>query len=108
MVSACCNKHESVRSLYAAYWNAFILIFTVRNEVAKVMLLHVCVCPQGGSTWAGTPPDQGHPPDLVYPQEPGTPLETATVADGGHPTGMHSCCQCLPIIVGNVYSIYST
>ena len=23
-------------------------MFTVRNEVAKVMFLHLCVCPQGG------------------------------------------------------------
>ena len=27
---------------------------TVRNEVAKVMFLQVCVCPQGGLLWGGT------------------------------------------------------
>ena len=26
-----------------------IIIFTIRNEVAKVMFLHLSVCPQGGS-----------------------------------------------------------
>ena len=31
------------------------------------MFLQVCVCPQGGSTWAGTPPGPGAPPG------PGTP-----------------------------------
>ena len=33
----------------------------------------------------GTPPRPGTAPG------PGTPPETATVADGMHPTGMHSC-----------------
>ena len=28
-------------------------IFTVRNEVAKVMFLHLCVCPQGGMPGLG-------------------------------------------------------
>ena len=62
-------------------------IFTIRNEVAKVMFLHLSVCPQGGITWAGTLRDQVHPPgpgtppwdqvyphwDQVHPPGPGTP-----------------------------------
>ena len=38
---------------------SFVLI-TVRNEVAKVMFLHLSVCPQGGSAsvHAGIPPPQ--------------------------------------------------
>ena len=56
------------------------IIFTVRNEIAKVMILQASVCPQGGSTWPGTPPwDQVHPPGIRYtpweqtPPGPGTP-----------------------------------
>ena len=45
----------------------------------------------------GTPRDQAPPPRTRHPPSPGTrhPLprqQTATVADGTHPTGMHSCC----------------
>ena len=61
-----------------------VVIITVRNEVAKVMFLQVCVCPHGvvsASVLAGIPPH--------WEQTP--PGETATAADGTHPTGMHSC-----------------
>ena len=37
------------RSCYA--WETTVLIFTVRNEVAKVVFLQVCVCPQR-ATWS--------------------------------------------------------
>ena len=77
------------------------VIVTVRNEVAKVIFLQACVCPQGGgpaSVHAGihTPPKnppQGKPPGSRHPPEQTTPppRETATAADGTHPTGMHSC-----------------
>ena len=48
------------------------------------------------------PRDQVHPPRTRYtPPGPGTPRtrytppprDTATAADGTHPTGMHSCCE---------------
>ena len=120
-----------------------ISLVTVRNEVAKVMFLQACVCPQGGEYLTRyTPPvDQVHPPvdqvhtppwDQVHPLGPGTPpgtrytplgpctlpgpgtpprtrytpkdqvhssrtsrytppRDTATAADGTHPTGMHFC-----------------
>ena len=58
-------------------------LITVRNEVAKVMFLHLSVCPRGGvlpRCMLGY-----HPP----PEQ--TPQQTATVADGTHLTGMHSC-----------------
>ena len=88
-------------------------IFTVRNEVAKVMFLQVSVCPGGSasvragiphppgadpppgqtSSWEQTPPLDQTPPPPRTRHPPGTrpPPETATVADGMHPTGMHSC-----------------
>ena len=78
------------------------LIFTVRNEVAKVMFLQACVCPRG--VWGclpqcmlgyhppleQTPPEQT-PPRADTPRSRHLPGETATAADGTHPTGMHSC-----------------
>ena len=95
-------------------------IVTVRNEVAKVMFLQACVCPHGGclpqcmlgyhtppsgadppeqtppSPWEQTPPTPGadtHPPWSRQPPlgADNPPRETATAADGTHPTGMHSC-----------------
>ena len=73
-------------------------IFTVRNEVAKVMFLHMSVCPQGGvpgqvppgtrytpphRDQVHTPWDQVHPPGTRYtplgsgiPPGPGTPPRT--------------------------------
>ena len=92
----------------------------VRNEVAKVMFLHLCVCPRGvawsrgvpgpngdlllGGAWSGGFCSQGVPgpggaldggsaPGRWYPSmhwgRP--PRQMATIADGTHPTGMHSC-----------------
>ena len=100
------------------YWKVTFSIITVRNEVAKVMFLHLCVCPQGAlphcmlnyhsleqtqPSWsrrpgADTPPGAGTP-RAAPPQEQTPPLQqTATVVDGTHPTGMHSCwtliCKC--------------
>ena len=101
-------------------------IFTVRNEVAKVMFLQACVCPHGGGEclpqcmlgcppravtppgadttpqeqtppWEQTPPEQTAPgADTQSRHSPGAdtpplPRETATAADGTHPTGMHFC-----------------
>ena len=72
-------------------------IFTVRNEVAKVMSLHLCVCPQGGCgiracTEADTPHpgtdtpwEQTPPSGANTPQEQTPPQQTATAADGTHP-----------------------
>ena len=89
------------------------VIFTVRNEVAKVMFLHLSVSHSahrwGGSAsvHAGTPPHPpraGTPPEVgtplgPAPPRPGTPLEQSPppppadsyCVDGTHPTGMHSC-----------------
>ena len=40
----------------------------------------------------GTPPRPGTPPGPGNPPGPGTPpRDTATAANGTHPTGMHSC-----------------
>ena len=62
-------------------------IFTVCNEVAEVIFLHLSVCPQGG----GLPQCMlGYPPDQTSRGKQ-TPQQTATAADGTHPTGMYSC-----------------
>ena len=90
----------------------FKCVITVRNEVAKVMFLHLSVCPHGWSTlgkWcllpggagpggsaAGGVCSQGGVPGpggvVVVSQHAlrQTPQQTATVVDGTHPTGMHS------------------
>ena len=53
-------------------------------------------CSQGGSTWAGTPPGQGTPPqEQTHPHPPGadtpqtryTPLGTDTLPESRHPPG---------------------
>ena len=77
------------------------LIFTVRNEVAKVIFLHLSIILFTGGVclsacWDTTPPDQAQPPKTRHPpgtrHHPPPGAETATAADGTHPTGMHSCC----------------
>ena len=72
------------------------------HEVAKVMFSQACACPQGGwsrggvvwggclvwgvGAWSGGLVVSQH----ALRQTP-SPGETATAADGTHPTGMHSC-----------------
>ena len=51
-------------------------LVTVRNEVAKVMFLHLSVCPQGvclSACWDTTPPGAGTPPPEQAPKGAGTP-----------------------------------
>ena len=73
-----------------------IEIFTVLNEVAKVMFLQTCVCSHGGGVclsacWDTTPPGKDTPWSRHPSRSRHPPGETATAADGTHPTGMHSC-----------------
>ena len=97
-------------------------IVTVRNEVAKVMFLQACVCPQGEvcsggcllpgglllgvsvpggvcSQGVSAPSGVGLLPGELVSQHALTqtpPGETAAAADGTHPTGMHSCFRIVP------------
>ena len=99
-------NYSSLRISHFAYNT--IMVNTVRNEVVKVMFLQACVCPHGGGGCLpqcilGYPPpeqtplrEQTHPPPTREQTPPPrsrhpTPRETATAADGTHPTGMHSC-----------------
>ena len=79
-------------------------IFTVRNEVAKVMFLHLSVilftrwggipvCTAGGIPACLAAGLQGGACSGGCLLQGGAPLrkQTATVADGTHPSGMHSC-----------------
>ena len=88
-------------------------IYRPQTKFAKVMFLHLSVSHsvhRGGSAsvHTGIPPHthprSRHPPGADTPPPPRTrhppqsrlPLpgaETATAADGTHPTGMHSCCN---------------
>ena len=71
-------------------------IFTVRNEVAKVMFLHLSVILSTGGgvclsacwdTTPGTrhPPQTRHPPGPGTPPRPGTPSDQAPTPDQAHP-----------------------
>ena len=76
------GKHNLVmliiRSLTQRKTSNTGFIFTVRNEVAKVMFLHLSVCPQGGlpqcrdTPRADTPPPEQTPPNEQAP--PGSRL----------------------------------
>ena len=61
----------------------FDLIFTICNEVVKVMFLHLSVCPQGGVPVQVPPCYQLHPRDQVHP--PGT--RYTPPQDQVHPPG---------------------
>ena len=79
--SSLCTQviHQVNHSLIKSSSVCTIIIFTVRNEVAKVMFLHVCVCPRGeylGRYPPGTrctPRTKYTPQDQVHPTGPGTP-----------------------------------
>ena len=88
------------------------------TKLRRLCFLYLSVCPQGGvsaSVHAGIPPPppgagtplgagtpqsrhprragtpQSRPPGTRHPPSRHPPQQTATVADGTHPTGMHSC-----------------
>ena len=64
-----------------------------QTKFAKVMFLHVCVCPHGGgSTWAGTPRTRYTPPPSRYTTpRPGKPPWAGTPAAGpGTPSGRYT------------------
>ena len=93
----CIKLKKSWRPLGSAIGHSLILI-TARNEVAKVMFLHVSVilsmdgqvCSRGACSKGGVE----------------TPQQTATAADGTHPTGMHSCLFCLHDTQCRVMDVY--
>ena len=73
-------------------------IFTISNEVVKVMFLHLSVILFTGgvclSACWDTPrsrPPRSRPPGADTTGADTPQEQTATVADGTHPTGMHSC-----------------
>ena len=74
-----------------------------QTKFAKVMFLHVCVCPHGGGTWAGTPRTRYTPPRASTPPlRPGKPPWAGTPAGtrytlrqvhprAGTPSGSSAC-----------------
>ena len=75
----CLQQHEFDQAACAEQISKFnacmqshqVSIFTVRNEVAKVLFLHLSVCPQGGvylsACWDTTPPPEKEPPESRPP-----------------------------------------
>ena len=45
-----CTATSAILQILPKPYGTFTCIFTVRNEVSKVMFLHLCVCPQGGAS----------------------------------------------------------
>ena len=101
---------SSVQVSFIVFWSTCTshnrFYYRPQRSCGKVMILHLSVIlyTVGGGcipacTWANTPPGQtppqGRPPRKTPPQAAppwaDTPQQTATVADGTHPTGMHSC-----------------
>ena len=88
--------HSIIQLIYSRFLvpsnvNRSQSIFTVRNEVAKVMFLQACVCPQGEGEYLtrytppgpDAPPGPGTPPRTRYtPPEPGTPPGPGTPPPG--------------------------
>ena len=64
-----------IRSLTQRKTSYTGFIFTVRNEVAKVMFLHLSVCPQGGLPQCRDTPRADTPPPEQTPPRAGTPWE---------------------------------
>ena len=69
------NFHKSAVHVYYMEKDRLILI-TVRNEVAKVMFLQACVCPQWGEYLTRYTPPTRYPRDQVHPPVPGIPPRT--------------------------------
>ena len=103
--------------------NPWDLIFSSHSKreylPSATKLRRLCfVCPQGGlpqcmlgyqppppdqaPPWDQAPPGAGiphrsrHPSRTRHPLQEQTPQQTATVADGTYPTGMHSCLKVFP------------
>ena len=97
------NTEETILDILYERVNKYYYYITVHNEVVKVMFLQVCVCPQGGLLPGGSVcsggclVQGGLLPGVGIPActEADPPGETATAADGMHPTGMHSCSKLL-------------
>ena len=82
------------------------IFFTVRNEVAKVMFLQACVCPQGGGVclsacWDTTPPwsrplplEQIPPPPEQIPPGSDTPPEQTHPPEQTPPPRRGDCHCC--------------
>ena len=80
---------------------SIIVKFLLPSACGKVMFSQACVKNSihgGGGAWClplslGVYTPRQTPPPLG--RHPPSPPETATAADGTHPTGMHSCLVCL-------------
>ena len=93
LITKICTGHFAVNDNYRPQRSCEGYVFTpVCHSVHRGVCLSAC--------WDATPPDQAHPRDQAPPwkqtdqaQPPRTrhPRQTAAVADGTHPTGMHSC-----------------
>ena len=81
-----------------------------QTKFAKVMFLHVSVCPQEGKTWAGTPPGRytplgrytpwvGTPPGQVHP--PGQVPPWCMLGDTGNKRAVRILLKCILVHISN-------
>ena len=94
------SQHYGIRSTigrYASYWNAFLLLSTMK---LRRLCFYRCVgwYPSMPCRWYPSMPCSRSPKGgevcclLLGGVETPRKKQTATVADGTHPTGMHSSC----------------
>ena len=83
-----CWEIWSMRRRYTSYWNA--ILFYTCVSVHRGVCLSACwdTPPPAGTRQEQTPPGSRQPTGSRHPPPP---KQTATVAEGMHPTGMHSC-----------------
>ena len=80
-----CLKINSLLAISFLWWSPNTI--TVHNEVAKVMFLQACVCPQGGVCLSGcwdTPPSEQTSPRQQTPPTEQMPPQSR------HPPGAHT------------------
>ena len=68
--------------------------------------MHAGIHPPGSRhpPGADTPPRSRHPPGQAPPRSRHPPQQTATAADGTHPTGMHSCCESKTHVIRKMFA----
>ena len=94
----CASEYKQTLKVYSQITSAYF--YRPQTKFAKVMFLHMSVCPRGGEYLgrytttpprAGTPPLGRYTPPGRYPPLPQCMLGYGQQAGGTHPTGMHSC-----------------
>ena len=83
------QKRRVIHNNFVLYSGMLQIVTVRKRSFGQVMFLQACVKNSVHMGEVYTPLGR-HPPGQIHP--PGRhPQQTATAADGKHPTGMHSC-----------------